>query len=488
MRRASAFGRFGRAIAIAVAALVTVGGAPLSLAAAETETMTVCPTCEISSLAEAIASAPAGARVEVHGGVYPGGLVIEKPVTLVGIDGPVIDGGGSGTLLQVRGAEVAIEGFTFRATGSNHDREDAAIVFDGGRAVITGNRIEDALFGIYLKQAHGSIVRDNVILAKQVDVAMRGDGIKVWYSNDTLIENNVAQDGRDVILWYANGGTVRGNDFDRNRYGLHLMFSNGIRIEGNSLDENSIGLYVMYGRDITIVGNSLSNNHGPSGGGLGFKDVDNAVVEGNRFVANQIGAQVDTSPVQPGVENLWRGNVFAFNDIGIGLTPSVRHNIFTENSFIDNTEHVSVLGRGQLRDLTWAVDGRGNYWSDYAGYDADGDGVGDRPYRSQRLFESLMDERPVLRLFQFSPAALALDFAAKAFPEVRPETKFEDPAPLMQAPRSPYLPPVAAAPTGSRLALGVASSLALIASLAVVLRLRPVFSTAKRGSRPAYGR
>jgi nitrous oxidase accessory protein len=254
------------------------------------------------------------------------------------------------------------------------------------------------------------------------------------------------------------------------------MFSDRIHIEGNSLKENSIGLYIMYSREPTVVGNSMSNNHGPSGGGIGLKDVDHAVIEANRFINNNIAAQVDTSPREIGVENYWYGNVFAYNQLGIGFMPSVQHNTLVDNSFIDNTEHVGILGRGQLRNITWTVDGRGNYWSDYAGYDADGDGVGDRPYRSQKLFESLMNDTPELRLFLFSPSATAIDFAAKAFPEVRPETKLEDPAPLMSAPVSPLLPPLEAASTGSRAALGIAGLVAIAVPALVVaqLRARPV--------------
>src|SRR5690606_29909692 len=195
---------------------------------------------------------------------------------------------------------------------------------------------------------------------------------------------------------------------------------------------------------------------GPSGAGIGLKDVDGATIVDNRFVNNRVGAQIDTSPREPNIEHIWRGNVFAYNQIALGLMPAVRNNTFTENAFIDNIVNLSILGGGELRDLTWAVDGRGNYWSDYVGYDADGDGIGDVPYRSQQLFESLIDSHPSLRVFMFSPASMAIDFAARAVPAVRPREKFSDPAPLMSPPAAVGLPAVERAPVWSRWLHGVA--------------------------------
>jgi nitrous oxidase accessory protein len=444
--------------------------------------MPVCPDCAVTSLAEAVATAAPGATIEVRGGTYPGNLVIDQPLRLIGVDQPVIDGGGEGSLLTIRGVDAEVSGFVLRATGENLDREDAAILVEGGAATLVGNRIEDALFGIYLKQAPGSIVRDNVILSKDLPLPRRGDGIKTWYSDGVIIENNQASDGRDIILWYSNDGIVRNNEFDRERYGLHLMYSDRALVEGNSLSENSIGLYIMYSRNPLVIGNSIVNNHGPSGGGVGLKDVDGAVIEGNRFVNNQIAIQVDTSPREPGIENYTRGNVFAYNHVAIAFQPSVRHNTVTGNTFIDNTEHVAILGRGQLQDITWATDGLGNYWSDYAGYDADGDGVGDLPYQSRRLFESLMDQYPLLRFFVWTPAASAVDFAARAMPSVRPEIKLADPSPLMAPVAHPALPAVSPPSRAGQITMGF-SGLALAGAAVVAyvaLRRSPPRLPARR--------
>jgi nitrous oxidase accessory protein len=469
MMRVKGYGRLVLAAAIALSVLFGFQRETSAAPAADQPDIVVCPSCEVTSIQDAIDNAPVGGTVEVRAGTYAGPITITSKVSLIGVDRPVIDGGGKGTVVHGIGAEFTISGFNVRGSGQTLDHEDTGILVDKGRAVIIDNVVEDSLFGIYLKDAPGSVIRNNTVISKPLPIALRGDGIRVWYCDDMVIEGNQADAGRDVILWYSNRGLVRDNEFNNGRYGLHLMFSDDAVIESNSLSENSIGLYIMYSRNASVVGNTLSNNSGPSGGGLGLKDVDLAVVKGNRFVNNRIAAQVDTSPREPGIENLWIGNVFAYNEVALGIMPAVRNNTLSENSFIDNIQNVTILGGGQLRDITWSVDGRGNYWSDYAGYDADGNGVGDVPYRSEELFESLMDDHPQLRLFLFSPAATAIDFAAKAFPEVRPRTRFIDDAPLMSPPVDAVLPAAAQASDISRALSGLFGLVAVAGALALIV-------------------
>jgi nitrous oxidase accessory protein len=124
------------------------------------------------------------------------------------------------------------------------------------------------------------------------------------------------------------------------------------------------------------------------------------------------------------------------------MLPSVRHNLISDNSFVENEQQVVVAGGGQLRDNEWTVGDRGNYWSDYAGYDVDGDNQGEIAYRSERLLDDLLGRRPELRLFIYSPVVSAVDFAARAFPLVRPQPILVDEAPLTR----PVLPTAAPLP------------------------------------------
>ncbi|MCC6934942.1 MAG: right-handed parallel beta-helix repeat-containing protein, partial [Thermomicrobiales bacterium] len=213
---------------IVVAAILLIVGIPWPMpvsAATEAPDLVVCATCEVTTLQDALAQAPDGARIEVRGGSYAAPLVIDRDVELIGIDRPVIDGGGEGTIIHATGAAVTISGFIIRGTGTTLDHEDSGILVEKGHATIVDNIIEDSLFGIYLKESPGSILRDNIVRSKPLPIALRGDGVKVWYSDDMVIEGNQADDGRDVILWYSNRGIVRNNEFNGGRYGLHLMFS-----------------------------------------------------------------------------------------------------------------------------------------------------------------------------------------------------------------------------------------------------------------------
>lgn len=391
-------------------------------------------TVPADQLAEAIATAQAGDTIEVAGGTFHGNLIIDKPLTLVGRDGATLDAGGRGTVLRIDAADTTVRGFTVRNSGNSLDREDSGIIAAAPRALVEDNVLENVLFGIYINAAPGTVVRGNHITGQDLDVARRGDLMRLWDSDDVLIENNVTRNGRDAVLWYSERMTLRGNDFSHGRYGLHFMYCDDAIIEGNRLTYNSVGAYLMYGRRMTLRDNLVAFNRGPSGYGIGLKDMDDSVLTGNRFLDNRVGAFIDGSPRELDSTGLIEGNLFAYNDIAMEMLPSVRRNLIRDNSFIENEAQVVIAGGGRLEANEWTVGGRGNYWSDYAGYDADGDGLGEIAYRAERLLDSLLGRRPELRLFLYSPVVNAVDFAARAFPMVRPQPVLVDSNPLTTPP------------------------------------------------------
>ena len=321
-------------------------------------------------------------------GIYAGPLEINAPVTLIGDGEAIIQGTGKGDVITVNAADVTLRGLVIRNSGDLLDQENAGITGLAPRLTVEENLLEDTLFGIYLKEAPDSIIRNNVVYGKQLPVARRGDGIRVWYSDNTLIEKNLVIDSRDVVIWFSPHGVIRGNTVEGGRYGLHFMFSDDQLVEENILRHNSVGAYLMYGRNLVMRNNLFYANHGPSGYGVGLKDVDDVVATGNRSVANRIGVYIDNSPREPDATVDFSDNVIAYNEIGLEVLPLVKRNTYSQNLFVENGEQVSISGGGVLSDNNWSAGGLGNYWSDYRGFDADGDGVGDIAYAPSSLYDS----------------------------------------------------------------------------------------------------
>jgi nitrous oxidase accessory protein len=435
---------------IRICVLCIVGGLIISA----TQVQAHAPTFDLGA---ALVAAQPGDVITVPAGVYAGPLRIDKAVTLQADGGAVIDGNGLGDVVTIVAPDVTIRGFTIRNSGDSLDREHSGITVEAPRATIEHNRLEDVLFGLYLKNAPGSVLRANKIFSKDLDIARRGDGIKVWYSAGCLIDGNQVSGSRDVIVWYSPRCTVQNNVVEASRYGIHLMNSDQQVLSNNVLRHNSVGVYVMYGRSIDLRDNVLYDNHGPSGYGIGLKDAVNVAAIGNRLVSNRVGLYVDNSPPEPKATVRFERNLLAYNEIGIELLPNVKRNIYVNNSFLENGEQVTIAGGGDAAANQWSLAGQGNYWSDYVGFDADGDRVGDLPYRSQRLFEELTQQHPELRLFQGSPATAALDLAARAFPIFQPRPMFTDEHPLLAPPTLPVVIGLPTAPVFANLiaALGI---------------------------------
>jgi len=150
--------------------------------------------------------------------------------------------------------------------------------------------------------------------------------------------------------------------------GIHLDHSSGNNIVNNIMIANYRGLYLDESSDNTITGNDIKNN-------------DYGI------------CLYDSSS-----NNIISGNSIANNEKGIYLRRS-SDNIIHHNSFINNTKQVDdfYLERrpSRLSKNVWDDDypSGGNYWSDYAGEDANSDGIGDNAYF---IYQENQDRYPLV--------------------------------------------------------------------------------------------
>ena len=120
--------------------------------------------------AQALKRVQAGDTVVLAGGVHRGPLVIDRPVTLIGEPGTVLDGGGKGDAIRITAAGVTLSGFAVRRSGMDLGSDDAAIRVKANDVVIAGMVITESLHGIYVQDAAFVTLRDNRITG---DAAIR---------------------------------------------------------------------------------------------------------------------------------------------------------------------------------------------------------------------------------------------------------------------------------------------------------------------------
>lgn len=419
-----------------------------------------------ADLQSLIDDAPSGSTLRLAPGTYRGGVVIARPLIIEGGGGAVVDGAGTGSIITVTAPDVELHGLVLRRSGDSLMDEDAAVsAEEADRLVVADCRLEDVLFGVFLRMSRDAVVRDSIIGSKGLDPGRRGDSIRLWESPGAVIEGNTISGGRDAVAFYSDGIAVTGNVFRGGRYGVHFMYAGDSVVAGNRFEGNSVGAFVMYSSRIRFEDNVVTGSFGPSGYGLGLKDVDDAVITGNRFVGNRVGIYVDNSPISPASHQTVSGNLISYNDIGVMFTASVERNRFGGNSITGNGVPVAVSGADHLDGNEWEVGGIGNHWDGYRGFDADGDGIGDIPYRLDELYSAMMSRHPELALFAGTPAARAVDVAARLFPTIRPGSLAVDPAPLID---SPIAAPGGAGGSGRWGLLTV--SAAMLAAAAAILR------------------
>lgn len=378
------------------------------------------------TISSAIASAENGDTILVESGTYAENVLIDKSVRIEGINRPLLMGTGKDSVVTVAANDSAVIGFRIERSGSDLQGEDAGILLRSDGNIVEDNELSDVLYGIYLLHSSRNFIRRNTIVGRvDLESGERGAGLHLWNSPSNTLEDNIISYARDgMYIQSSSNNVIRRNRVSHLRYGLHYMNSDNNSFEENLFYNNIAGAAIMYSQRIVLRRNAFVHNRGFSSFGILFQDCRECVAEENLILDNAVGVFLEALK-----HSVFRRNTIAENDVAMQIFSSSEKNTLTQNNFINNFSPLQLVGR--TSSAQWQSEDGGNYWSDYDGYDMDGDGVGDVPHRIHNIFEYLEGNFPRLRIFLNSPAAQSVAAAERSFPILKGSNEY-DRRPLMR--------------------------------------------------------
>jgi len=228
-------------------------------------------------------------------------------------------------------------------------------------------------------------------------------GVELLNSSNCVIENNTCRDnfcGGIDLSDYSSNNIVLNNTIENNFWGILLTsYARNNTILENSCKNNWAGIELWISSTDNIVSKNVcrDNNMGIFlERSSGSNTIVNNICEKNDFGIYLCGTNNNTIYL----------NDFINNDDGNYLFwPSSNNRIYL-NNFIDNPYNVYSYYSGNIwnssEKIAYTYGGEtytnylGNYWDDYTGTDADGDGIGDTPYP----IDSDKDNYPLMEPFE----------------------------------------------------------------------------------------
>lgn len=388
------------------AALVGVGGAA---AAAELRV-----GIDAATVQGTVDLAGDGDVVVVPEGTWAGPVVVRTRLTLRG-DGGVLDGGGRGTVLRIEAAGATVEGLGLRGSGDDLSGPDACLYVAKGAddVVIRGNTLHAQAFGVWLHAAKRVTVADNRIFgAEDGHQSDLGNAVQLFDADHAKVIGNHISGGRDGVYVSATDFSfIERNEIERTRYGVHYMFSYDNTVRANVATHNGSGLALMGSHRIVATDNVATDNQVH---GILFRDVQYSTITGNRLERNGMGLFFYSS-----TENVIADNLVRHNEVGAKIWAGSYRNKVSGNRFVGNRRQIFYVS---TFDLVLGEEGPGNMWSDYFGWDQDGDGVGDRPYRVDSFSAHLVHKYPAAVLLMRSPALELLTHLQERMPVLKVAT------------------------------------------------------------------
>ena len=389
-----------------------------------------------------------GDIVELSAGKYLGNFIITKQITLRGSSEDdektsVIDAQHNGHALVLKNSHITIDNLTIINWGDDLTEQNSGIYSNekvaGQRAdglIISNNTLSGDGFGIWLNHVTQAKVFNNKVKGNlSLRSADRGNGIQVANVTHSHVFKNEVHEIRDgIYVISSQNNLIENNTMHDLRYGIHYMYSYDNTVKDNTAYNTRAGYALMSSRRLTITGNKTTDSED-----YGF--LLNFITQ-STFTNNHI-TNVWTKPenkvlgrdgkglfVYNSGFNTLENNVVDTAEIGIHLTAGSKNIKIYGNSFINNPTQVKYVSNTKQE---WSLDGRGNYWSNYLGWDMNNDGIGDAIFEPNDGIDKLVWQYPEMKMIMDSPAILILRWVQKQFPVLKPPG-VKDSYPLMEKP------------------------------------------------------
>jgi hypothetical protein len=387
---------------------------------AKAESRTIVVPDDYPTISSAIGNATDGDKILVRKGTYEGPvnqtLVIDKTISLIGegaeftkinleppryevMQPPHYWGNQTiswfGPSITVNANDFKLQGFTISTSGTS-DMAGGAISIAGNRTQILGNIIMTQLSvgGSYWNIAENTLLGDVGVNGSYSSIAGNNFSGYLWAVGSYLNISANNKNSSNKVGTMDSGITVEGS--------FNIVYGNTITAQGlepairvsgdrdavakNVVDRSDVGIEVD-GLDNIVYANRVTNCQVPSftspRAGVAIRVSGN-----NTFYANYMGY------------NTWGVDVNAFPEISFTLTSTFYH-----NNFVGNTHQVAAVPHFRYGNDSFDNGLEGNYWSDYNGTDADGDGVGDTPYV---IDDERQDRYPLMAPFDIDSVTVEL--------------------------------------------------------------------------------